>query len=104
MARRTARVVSTLVVAAGLLFGVLLILPAALGWQRYVITSGSMTGTYDRGTLIYDETVPTKSLKVGDVITYTPPAGDTRPGRLTSGLAASSAAPRRPNEAQPARA
>ena len=75
MARRIARVVSTLVVAAGLLFGALLVVPAALGWQRYVIVSGSMTGTYDRGSLVYDRVVPTASLKVGDVITYDPPAG-----------------------------
>ncbi len=60
-----------------------MLIPLVLGFQRYVITSGSMTGSYDRGDLIYDETVPTSQLKVGDVITYTPPAGDTRPGRLT---------------------
>ena len=75
MARRITRVVSTLVVAAGLLFGALLILPAALGWQRYVIVSGSMTGTYDRGSLVLDEVVPVAVLRVGDVITYRPPAG-----------------------------
>jgi len=86
MARRIARVVSTLVVAAGLLFGALLILPAALGWQRYVITSGSMTGTYDRGSLVYDEVVPTSALKVGDVITYDPPQG--APGLVTHRIAA----------------
>lgn len=60
-----------------------MLVPLVLGYQRYVITSGSMDGTYNRGALIYDETVPTKSLRVGDVITYTPPAGDTQPGRLT---------------------
>jgi signal peptidase len=60
-----------------------MLIPLVLGYQRYVITSGSMTGTYDRGTLIYDETVPTRSLRVGDVITYSPPAGVTQPGRLT---------------------
>jgi signal peptidase I len=75
MARRIARVVSTLVVAAGLLLGALLILPAAVGWQRYVIVSGSMTGTYDRGSLLYDRVVPTSTLEVGDVITYDPPQG-----------------------------
>jgi hypothetical protein len=39
MARRLARACSALVLAAGLLFGLLLVMPAALGWQRYVITS-----------------------------------------------------------------
>ena len=33
-----------------------------------------MTGTYDRGSLVFDEVVPVASLKVGDVITYRPPA------------------------------
>ena len=34
-----------------------------------------MTGTYDRGSLVFDEVVPVDDLKVGDVITYRPPAG-----------------------------
>ena len=83
MARRIARVVSTLVVAAGLLFGALLVLPAALGWQRYVIVSGSMTGTYDRGSLVLDEVVPVERLREGDVITYRPP-GDAGPTGLVT--------------------
>jgi signal peptidase len=33
-----------------------------------------MTGTIDRGSLIFDKVVPAESLKVGDIITYTPPA------------------------------
>ena len=45
------------------------------GIQRYVIVSGSMTGTYDRGSVVFDQVVPVASLKVGDVITYRPPAG-----------------------------
>ena len=58
-------------------------MPALLGFQRYVITSGSMTGTYDRGSLVYDRVVPTASLKVGDVITYDPPAGAGPAGLVT---------------------
>ena len=87
MARRIARVVSTLVVAAGLLFGALLLLPAALGWQRYVIVSGSMTGTYDRGSLVLDEVVPVAELREGDVITYRPPAGAGPAGLVTHRIA-----------------
>ena len=75
MARRLARAFSALVLAAGLLFGAVLVLPAALGWQRYVIVSGSMTGSYDRGSLVLDEVVPVSELREGDVITYQPPAG-----------------------------
>src|SRR5215210_6057398 len=87
MARRIARVVSTLVVAAGLLFGALLVVPAALGWQRYVIVSGSMTGTYDRGSLVLDEVVPVEQLREGDVITYRPPAGSGPAGLVTHRIA-----------------
>jgi signal peptidase I len=88
MARRIARVVSTLVVAAGLLFGAVLVVPAALGWQRYVIVSGSMTGTYDRGSLVLDDVVPVEQLRVGDVITYRPPAGAGPAGLVTHRIAA----------------
>ena len=87
MARRAARVVSTLAVATGLLFGAVLVAPALLGWQRYVIVSGSMTGTYDRGSLVFDEVVPVDTLKVGDVITYKPPAGSRPEGLVTHRIA-----------------
>jgi signal peptidase I len=87
MVRRSARVVSTLVVAAGLLFGAILALSALMGWQRYVIVSGSMTGTYDRGSLVLDEVVPVAELKVGDVITYRPPAGSGPEGLVTHRIA-----------------
>lgn len=87
MARRIARAFSALVLAAGLLFGGLLVLPAALGWQRYVIVSGSMTGTYDRGSLVLDEVVPVSELREGDVITYRPPAGAGPEGLVTHRIA-----------------
>jgi signal peptidase len=83
MARRAGRVISALLVAAGLLFGVLLVVPSLLGWQRYVIVSGSMTGTYDRGSLVLDEVVPVRALRVGDVITYRPPRGAGPAGLVT---------------------
>jgi signal peptidase len=83
MARHAGRVLTTLLVAAGLLFGALLLLPAVLGWQRYVIVSGSMSGTYDRGSLVLDEVVPVAALRVGDVITYRPPAGSGPAGLVT---------------------
>ena len=73
IARRLGRALCALIVAAGILFGLFLIVPSLMGWERYVIVSGSMTGTYDRGSLVFDEVVPVKSLKVGDVITYKPP-------------------------------
>ncbi len=93
MARRCARVVSTLVVAAGLLFGAILALSALMGWQRYVITSGSMTGAYDRGSLVLDEVVPVAELKTGDVITYRPPAGSGPDGLVTHRIVSVSTGP-----------
>jgi len=53
----------------------ILLLPAALGYQRYVIVSGSMTGAYDRGSIVFDREVPVADLEVGDTITYQPPPG-----------------------------
>jgi signal peptidase len=55
--------------------------PALAGYTRYVILTGSMTGTYNRGSIVYDKPVPTASLRVGDVITYTPPPGFTHQAR-----------------------
>jgi signal peptidase I len=59
--------------AVALTLALAVLLPALLGFQRYVITSGSMTGTYDRGSLVFDRVVPTSSLREGDVITFRPP-------------------------------
>ncbi len=55
-------------------FVVLLVLvPAMLGLQRYVITGGSMTGTIDKGSLVYSRLTPVGRLKVGDIVTFVPP-------------------------------
>ena len=82
-ARRVGRVMCALLVAAGLLFGGFLIAPAVMGWERYVIVSGSMSGTYDRGSLVLDEVVDVDELKIGDVITYRPPRGAGPEGLVT---------------------
>jgi signal peptidase len=74
LARRVIRVGTTLLLAAGVALGALLVVPALFGYQRYAIVSGSMTGTYDRGSVVFDDVVPVADLKVGDVITYRPPA------------------------------
>jgi signal peptidase len=46
-----------------------------------------MTGTYDRGSVVFDRVVPVSDLRVGDVITYTPPAGAGPDGLLTHRIA-----------------
>ena len=71
-ATRTAVVALAAVVCIAL--GVATLAPAALGLQHYVIVGGSMGGTIDRGSVVFDREVPVASLRVGDVITYSPPA------------------------------
>jgi signal peptidase I len=77
------KVLSGIIVAAGLCLAATMLLPAAFGYHRYVITSGSMTGTYDRGSIVFDKAVPVSDLKVGDAITYTPPASSGVDGLIT---------------------
>jgi signal peptidase len=67
------RALGFLLCAAALLLALAVLVPALLGFQRYVITSGSMTGAYDRGSLVFDRVVTSASLRGGDVITFRPP-------------------------------
>ncbi len=65
----------------------ILLVPAALGYQRYVIVSGSMTGAYDRGSIVFDREVPVADLSVGDTITYQPPPGTSADDLVTHRIA-----------------
>ena len=65
--------VSVLCVAVAALVVLGILLPAVLGLQRYVITGGSMTGTIDKGSVVYARLTPVGQLKVGDIITFVPP-------------------------------
>jgi signal peptidase I len=88
--RQPARVGSraaTAVCAVCLVLAGLVLLPGLAGYERYVITSGSMSGTYDRGSVVFDRVVPVSELRIGDVITYTPPAGAGPDGLLTHRIA-----------------
>jgi signal peptidase I len=91
--RRLLRVGGGLLTAAALLLAAAVLVPALFGMQRYVITSGSMTGTYDRGALLLSSVVPTETLRVGDVITYTPPSGAGPTGLVTHRIVAITAGP-----------
>lgn len=82
-ARPLGRLASWAGLATSLALAAAVILPAALGYQRYVITSGSMSGTYDRGSILYARDVPTASLRVGDVITYAAPPAAGPKGLVT---------------------
>ena len=72
-ASRVVRAAGTIALLACLGLAALLFVPALFGYERYVITGGSMTGTIDRGSIAFDRAVPVAQLRVGDVITYTPP-------------------------------
>jgi signal peptidase len=78
------RLLTTLLTLSLLGLASLMLIPAALGMHRYVIVSGSMTGTYDRGSIVYDRARPVSSLAVGDVITYAPPASAHTPHPLVT--------------------
>jgi signal peptidase I len=73
--RRAGRFASGAVLVLAAVAALLVVAPAVMGWERYAIVSGSMTGTYDRGSLVLADVVPVSELRVGDVITYRPPPG-----------------------------
>lgn len=76
---RLARGLLTAVCLGAMLVAVVgLLVPALLGYQRYVITGGSMTGSIPKGSVIYSHLTPVESLCEGDVITFVPP-GHSRP-------------------------
>ncbi len=81
--RKTLGVAGNLLLAIVFLGSAAFVLPSLLGYQRYVITSGSMTGTYDVGSIVFDKMVPTHDLAVGDVITYLPPPASGVPHLVT---------------------
>ncbi|MFB9767357.1 hypothetical protein ACFFOS_23465, partial [Nocardioides kongjuensis] len=58
VARRVASSIGTFALVAVSLAAVAFVLPAGLGFQRYVITGGSMSGTYDKGSVVFERTVP----------------------------------------------
>jgi signal peptidase len=71
------RLTGWIVTAAVLTLAAVMLVPTLLGYGRYVLVSGSMTGTYDTGSVVYTKDVPTSSLHVGQIITYAPPAGSS---------------------------
>lgn len=80
--RRIVRTSATVALGLSLALAALMLLPTLFGYQRYVITGGSMTGSIDRGSVAFDRAVPVAQLGVGDVITYRPPGA--APGHLVT--------------------
>jgi hypothetical protein len=54
----------------------LVLLPAVLGLNRYVVTDRAMDGSLARGSVVLAREVPPTDLGVGDVITFARPGGD----------------------------
>lgn len=67
---------------------VLVLLPIGLGLQRYVMTGDSMQGGIGKGSIVFERVVPVSDLRVGDVITYRPPAAADEDGMVTHRIVA----------------
>jgi signal peptidase I len=55
----------------------LVLLPAVLGLDRYVVTDRAMSGSLGRGSVVLARDVPPGDLRVGDVITFRSPDRDS---------------------------
>lgn len=67
------RLAGSLLLSLAILLCVAWVVPSALGYERYVITGGSMSGAFEKGSVAFAKPVPVHDLVVGDVITYLPP-------------------------------
>lgn len=63
------------VFVAALIIAALLLVPSLFGYDRYAIETGSMTGTIDKGSVVYAKPADAADLVEGDIITYQPPPG-----------------------------
>jgi signal peptidase len=82
------RVVGRAAFAATLLAAVALLALPLAGYERYVITGGSMGDAVERGSVVWAKAVPVVDLGVGDVITYAPPRGSGVEGMVTHRIVA----------------
>lgn len=96
--QRAAAAATNLLLVLVALAGLGIIVPGLLGYQRYVITGGSMEPTIHKGSLVFDRVVPVKDLAVGDVITYLPPASAGVPHLVTHRILSIEEKPGKPRE------
>ena len=87
-AARLSRLLVNLVLVSVTLVATAYLVPSLLGYDRYVITGGSMGDTFQRGSIVFAETVPVKDLGIGDVITYDPPPEAHTEGMVTHRITA----------------
>lgn len=71
--RTLGRMATNVAAVAGFGLAALFLVPGLCGFERYVITGGSMSGSFERGSLVFEREVPVSELAVGDIITYLPP-------------------------------
>jgi signal peptidase len=71
--RRGAAGAGNLLLVAVTLVGAAYVVLSLLGFERYVITGGSMSGSIEKYSVVVERRVPVEDLRVGDVITYLPP-------------------------------
>jgi signal peptidase I len=65
----------------------LVLLPAVLGLDRFVVTDSTMGGSMGRGSVVLAREVPPTDLRVGDVIAFRPP-GESGEHRVTRRIVA----------------
>jgi signal peptidase len=65
----------------------LVLLPAVLGLDRFVVTDSTMGGSMGRGSVVLAREVPPTDLRVGDVIAFRPP-GEPGEDRVTRRIVA----------------
>lgn len=83
LVRRSVRGLATLALVAATLGAAGFVLAGVTGFQRYVIVGGSMSGTFEVGSVAFDRPVPVDDLRVGDIITYQPPASSGVPNLVS---------------------
>lgn len=81
--RVVSRTVLNLAALVVLALALSMLVPGVLGYDRYVITGGSMSGTFEKGSLALESAVPVADLAAGDVITYLPPPDSGLTGLVT---------------------
>lgn len=74
LASRVARLALNLGLGVVILVAAGFVVPSLIGFERYVIVGGSMSGSFERGSVAFEKLTPVSELEVGDVITYQPPA------------------------------
>src|SRR3954451_7219351 len=93
---RIARLVGNLTMTVVLLICLAWVVSGVLGYSRYVITGGSMSGTFEKGSIAFEQQVPVGDLRVGDVITYQPPAGSDVHNLVTHRIVSITSTPGKP--------